>query len=65
MTTAIYIFIILGLLLTFLLWRTWKNTDKLIDEFGIPKEEVEDCMKALHWKIWACYGVAFFLKLLA
>ena len=65
MTTAIYIFIILGLLLTFLLWRTWKNTDKLIDEFGISEEEVEDCMKSLHWKIWACYGVAFFLKLLA
>ena len=65
MTTIAYILIGIGLLLTFFLWRTWKSTDRLIEEFGISPEEIEQSMKSLHYKIYICYGLAFFLKLLA
>jgi hypothetical protein len=65
MITIAYILICIGLLLTFLLWRTWKSTDRLIEEFGVSPEEIEESMKALHYKIYICYGLAFFLKLLA
>jgi hypothetical protein len=65
MITIAYILICIGLLLTFLLWRTWKSTDRLIEEFGVSPEEIEESMKSLHYKIYICYGLAFFLKLLA
>lgn len=65
MITIAYVLIGIGLLLTFLLWRTWKSTDRLIEEFGVSPEEIEESMKSLHCKIYICYGLAFFLKLLA
>jgi len=65
MITIAYILIVIGLLLTFLLWRTWKSTDRLIEEFGFSHEEIEESMKSLLYKIYICYGLAFFFKLLA
>lgn len=65
MITIAYVLIGIGLLLTFLLWKTWKSTDRLIEEFGVSPDEIEESMKSLHYKIYICYGLAFFLKLLA
>ena len=65
MITIAYILIGIGLLLTFLLWRTWKSTDRLIEEFGVSPEEIEESMKSLHYKIYICYGLAFLFKLVA
>ena len=65
MITIAYVLIGIGLLLTFLLWRTWKSTDRLINEFGVSPDEIEESMKSLHYKIYICYGLAFFFKLLA
>jgi hypothetical protein len=65
MTTIAYIFTGIGLLLTFFLWRTWRDTDKLIEEYGFSLDEIEKSMKSLHYKIYICYGLAFFFKLLA
>ena len=65
MITIAYILIGIGLLLTFLLWRTWKDTNTLIEEYGFSHEGIEKSMKSLHWKIYICYGLAFFFKLLA
>jgi hypothetical protein len=64
MITIAYILICLGLLLTFLLWRTWRDTNRLIEEYGVSPEEIEESMKSLHYKIYICYGLAFFFKLL-
>ena len=58
MSTIAYILIGLGLLLTFILWRTWKNQDRLIREFNFSNEEIEDTLKSIHWKIYICYGLA-------
>jgi hypothetical protein len=65
MITIAYILIGIGLLLTFLLWRTWKSTDRLIEEFGVSPEEIEESMKSLHCKIYICYGLAIVLKFLS
>jgi hypothetical protein len=65
MITIAYVLIGIGLLLTFLLWRTWKSTDRLIEEFGVSPDEIEESMKSLHWKIYFCYGLAIVLKFLS
>ena len=65
MITIAYILIGIGLLLTFFLWRTWRDADSLIEDFGFSHKEIEESMKSLHHKIYIFYGLAFFLKLLA
>ena len=65
MTTIAYIFIGIGLLLTFFLWNTWRNKDRIMEEYDIPQEEIYATMKSLHWKIYFCYGLAIVFKFLS
>jgi hypothetical protein len=66
MTIVAYIFIGIGLFLTFVMWRLWVGWNKqseVIKELGITENEYNSDMSRLLKKIIFCYTVAIVIKI--
>lgn len=66
MTIVAYIFIGIGLFLTFIMWRLWVGWNKqsdVIAEFGMTEDDYNSYMSRLLKKIMFCYTVALLIKI--
>ena len=66
MTIVAYIFIGIGLFLTFIMWRlwsAWNKQSKVIEELGLTEDEYNNDMSRLLKKIMFCYTVAMLIKI--
>jgi hypothetical protein len=66
MTIVAYIFIGIGLFLTFIMWRLWACWNKqsnVIEELGLTEDEYNSDMSRLLKKIMFCYTVAILIKI--
>lgn len=66
MTIVAYIFIGIGLFLTFIMWRlwsAWNKQDMVIKELGLTESEYNNDMSRLLKKIMFCYTVAILIKI--
>ena len=66
MTIVAYIFIGIGLFLTFIMWRlwaSWNKQSKVIEELGLTEDEYNSDMSRLLKKIMFCYTVAILIKI--
>ena len=62
MTIIAYILIGIGLFFAFIMWKMWKNHDKIIEEFQISEEEYNTHMRSVLRNIIICYGLAMAIK---
>lgn len=66
MTIIAYIFIGIGLFLTFIMWRLWSCWNKqniVIKELGLTESEYNSDMSRLLKKIMFCYTIAILIKI--
>ena len=58
-----YLFIAAGIFFNFIMWRVWKNHDKIIEHFGMDEAEFNLHMKSLLIKTMLFYGLAVIIKM--